>query len=99
MQISKWAEVREEKKREKTHLTSVRVWVELRWIVGGRRTFDEVWGGAVSLCHRCVGMELKGFVVVTFSWNWNWIWRACEAKGCEFWGKRKRRERISWLKK
>ena len=33
---------------------------------------------------RCVGVELKGFVVVAFSWNWNW--RACEAEGYEFWG-------------
>ena len=26
--------------------------VELRRSVGGRRTFDEVWGGATSICHR-----------------------------------------------
>ena len=68
MQSSKWVEVREEKKMEKTHWTGV-----------------GVWGGAASLCRRCMGVELKGFVAVAFSWNWNW--RACEAEGCEFWGK------------
>ena len=34
--------------------------MELRRSVGGRRTFNEVWGGAASLCHKCVGVELKG---------------------------------------
>ena len=58
------------------------MWVELRQSVGGRRTFDKVWGGATSLCCQCVGMELKGFVAVVLSWNWNW--RACKAEGCEF---------------
>ena len=29
MQSSKWAKVREEKKREKTHRTSVKVWVDV----------------------------------------------------------------------
>ena len=80
MQSSKWVEVREEKKMEKTHWTGV-----------------GVWGGAASLCHRCVGVELKGFVAVAFSWNWNW--RACEAEGYEFSGERECRERISSLKK
>ena len=59
--------------------------VELHRSVDGRRTFDGVWGGATSICRRCVGVELKGFVAIAFSWNWNW--KACEAKGCEFWGK------------
>ena len=27
--------------------------------VGGRQTFDEVWGGATSLYRRCVGVELR----------------------------------------
>ena len=67
--------------------------VELRRSVGGRRTFDGVWGGATSICHWCVGVELKGFVAVAFSWNWNW--RVCEAEGCEFWGEQECRERIS----
>ena len=28
--------------------------VELHRSVGGRRTFDEVWGGATLICRRCV---------------------------------------------
>ena len=44
-----------------------------------------------------MGVELKGFVAVAFSWSWNW--RACEVEGCEFWGERERREIISSLKK
>ena len=44
---------------------------ELCQSVGGRRTFDGVWGGVVSLCRWCVEVELKGFVAVSFSWNWN----------------------------
>ena len=44
---------------------------ELRRSVGGRRTFDGVWGGAASLRCRCAEVELKGFVAVAFSWNWN----------------------------
>ena len=71
--------------------------LEWRRSVGGRRTFNKVWGGATSICHRCVGVDLKGFVAVAFSWNWNW--RACEAEGCEFWGKWECRERIRSLKK
>ena len=71
--------------------------VELRRSVGGHRTFDRVWGGATSICRRCIRVELKGFVAVAFSWNWNW--RVCEAEGCEFWGERECRERIRSLKK
>ena len=35
--------------------------------VGGRQTFDEVWGGATSLYRRCVGVELR--------WAWGWVSR------------------------
>ena len=69
--------------------------VELRRSVGGRRTFNGVWGGATSICHWCMGVELKGFVAVAFSWNW----RAYEAEGYEFSGEQECRERISSLKK
>ena len=60
-----------------------------------------MWGGAASECGwtsdlqqsmgwSCVSLSsvrgggVEGFIAVAFSWNWNW--RACEAKGCEFWG-------------
>ena len=36
-----------------------------RQSVGGRRTFNEVWGGAASLYRRCVGVELR--------WAWGWV--------------------------
>ena len=61
----------------------------------------------VELCRSvgwsCVSLSsvrgggVEGFIAVAFSWNWNW--RACKAKGCEFWGERECRERISLLKK
>ena len=51
MQISKWAEVREEKKREKTHLTSVRVW--------GGATLDCGWTSNLrrSMGWSCISLS------------------------------------------
>ena len=71
MQSSKWANVREEKKREKTHRTGVRVWggavSECGWMSNLRRSVG--WscislssvrgGGAEGFRSGCFLLELE----------------------------------------
>ena len=54
-QVDAELEMGEGERREEKEENSL----EWRWSVGGRRTFDEVWGGAASLCCWCVGVELR----------------------------------------
>nr|POE90404.1 hypothetical protein CFP56_59944 [Quercus suber] len=71
MQSSKWAKVRKEKKREKTHRTSVRVWVgaasECGWTSDLRRSVGWSYvslsslrgGGAEGFHSGCFLLELE----------------------------------------
>ena len=63
MQSSKWANVREEKKREKTHRSGIGVWVDvgpsMECRVELRLSVVGAWGGAEGFRSGCFLLELE----------------------------------------